>query len=594
MLDAIVILIAALIAWIWSSRGFFSAFLHMLCVIIAGALAFALWEPTSMLIMSFDESRTGYFTDAAWGLGLGLPFAIILAILRTACDKLVPANLDLDGIANIIGGAACGAVAGVISTGMVLLSVGYLRVETEFAGYRPIQFDNNGSLVRKSGLIVPVDTLTARFYSMLSTSTFLPFDTETLARWRPELQDEGPLLRTNFEGGKSRQSIARDGFELMGRYQFTSDKNPKDLTSDALDPNATVARQQSFTYVDGEAAQPASSLIEGFVLKFKAPAKETSGRVVIGPGQVRLVVQRDANDPASTMGIQPMAMISQASGDKPALGRWRFDASETYIASVGGASDAMMAFEFLVPKGSTPLALYVKGMRVDVSQMTPFAKFGSMAERDSAVTSGSILPAINMSKMDRTQAAQVKTTAQGFDQIFRTGAGIPFNVQLQKDNAKGLEFDDSNWITGGTLSKFSKKDIQGVGLEAKLSLRRFATTDDTQIVQVTMDKRNTSFGLLSDAAANTDRSKPVLLLDNNGAPYQAVGYVYRGNQETWIYFNPQSPLSSLSDQEMPTISRSQPDQELVLIFRVSKGVKITSVAIGDRVIAELAPPIEVK
>ena len=34
-----------LIAYWWSNAGAFSALIHLLCVITAGALAFALWEP---------------------------------------------------------------------------------------------------------------------------------------------------------------------------------------------------------------------------------------------------------------------------------------------------------------------------------------------------------------------------------------------------------------------------------------------------------------------------------------------------------------------------------------------------------------------
>ena len=39
MIHAPVIAIIAVIAYIWASRGFFSAFLHMLCVIVCGTLA---------------------------------------------------------------------------------------------------------------------------------------------------------------------------------------------------------------------------------------------------------------------------------------------------------------------------------------------------------------------------------------------------------------------------------------------------------------------------------------------------------------------------------------------------------------------------
>jgi hypothetical protein len=42
------------------------------------------------------------------------------------------------------------------------------------------------------------------------------------------------------------------------------------------------------------------------------------------------------------------------------------------------------------------------------------------------------------------------------------------------------------------------------------------------------------------------------------------------------------------------MSSSRPDQELVLIFWVSKGTKIAQFKIGDRVLAKFEPPVETK
>ncbi|MFI4897899.1 MAG: hypothetical protein ACIARR_08740, partial [Phycisphaerales bacterium JB059] len=65
------------------------------------------------------------------------------------------------------------------------------------------------------------------------------------------------------------------------------------------------------------------------------------------------------------MTIFPIAAVSRAdSRDGEAFGRWRFDAEEVYIASVGGASTVTMAFEFLVPTGYEPIGLTVKNARV--------------------------------------------------------------------------------------------------------------------------------------------------------------------------------------------------------------------------------------
>src|SRR5882757_4289866 len=108
--------IVGVTAYIWCTRGFFSSLIHMVCVIAAGAVAFGVWEPVSyFLIKSFPERGFGSaLGEMAWGLGLAVPFALTLAILRGVIDKLLPFNAQVEGPANYIGGVICGLVSGVI------------------------------------------------------------------------------------------------------------------------------------------------------------------------------------------------------------------------------------------------------------------------------------------------------------------------------------------------------------------------------------------------------------------------------------------------------------------------------------------------
>ena len=48
ILSVVVSLIVLLIAYWWASQGLFDAFIHFVCVVIAGALAFAFWEPVTV------------------------------------------------------------------------------------------------------------------------------------------------------------------------------------------------------------------------------------------------------------------------------------------------------------------------------------------------------------------------------------------------------------------------------------------------------------------------------------------------------------------------------------------------------------------
>lgn len=586
-LSLAVIFLTGIIAYAWSARGVFSSFLHMLCVIIAGALAFAFWEPIAVGMMSGASSPT--LLDLGWGLSLGLPFAVILVILRVACDKLIPFNLDFDTPVNVVGGLLFGAVSGIITCGILLLSVGYTRLENKILEFQPITYEPSGSLVRSDSLWLPADKLTVSFYSALSNATLLPPNPNaTLGRLRPNMADEHWLMRMNFDEGKSRNTIHPDAFEVLASYQLSADKDPGSVLGDSFD----AARKQTISTIDGSQVNAASTDVLGYVVRFTAGARESSGRVVVGPGQVRLIIQTDPNNPYQTVGVQPFAMISQATGDKPILGRWRFDAPNVFISSVGGRDDAPMAFEFPVPKGAIPVALYVKGMRHDVSAMAPAFKFTSIAARDGAITSGTITPSTNLAKIDRSQAVRVRIDPASQDTPIRQGVRLPFNAMLQKDIVKDLELNGAREISGGQLSKFSKDEVNGFGTDPALQVRGFATSEDTSIVQVTVDSTNAQWGFLSTVAAGAS-GKPVLI-DTNGVPYSPVGYVYKQRDETWVYYNPGAPLQSMTDKDLPTLSRSQPDQKLVLVFRVSKNVKIKEFAIGEKVIAEFAPPVEVK
>ena len=55
----------ALIAYMLATEGLFSAMLHTVCVIVAGCLALAFWEPLAHALFS-----GGTFDNYIWGVSL--------------------------------------------------------------------------------------------------------------------------------------------------------------------------------------------------------------------------------------------------------------------------------------------------------------------------------------------------------------------------------------------------------------------------------------------------------------------------------------------------------------------------------------------
>ena len=89
--DLIVIAFAVilLITYWWANQGAFSALIHLLCVITAGAVAFALWEPLAYRMLS---SSAGEYAKGLVLLGV---FILLLLVLRLATDRYLDASLDL-------------------------------------------------------------------------------------------------------------------------------------------------------------------------------------------------------------------------------------------------------------------------------------------------------------------------------------------------------------------------------------------------------------------------------------------------------------------------------------------------------------------
>lgn len=150
MMNLFAIAVVGGIAYLWMVRGYFSAMLHMCCVLVAGAIAFGAWEPLADLILTKAPTR-GFLTvlrDSAWAIALIGPFSVSLAILRPIVDKMLPLNAQVDSLVNYVGGGACGAVSGLVTAGILVMGIGMLRLDANLWGYQPLSVSSKGSIER--------------------------------------------------------------------------------------------------------------------------------------------------------------------------------------------------------------------------------------------------------------------------------------------------------------------------------------------------------------------------------------------------------------------------------------------------------------
>lgn len=608
-MNIIAIVVVLGVTYLWLIRGFFSAFIHLLCTIVAGAVAFAVWEPAAYWILGAVDPH-GLVAGSAWGIALAVPFAVTLIVLRIVVDLLIPANAVIASAPNYVGGGACGLIAGVIASGFVVISCGFMRVGSDVFGYQPITYAANGSLERKSGLWVPTDMIVTKLYGHMSRSVFGV--NTPLGIYYHDLADAPHVLRMSFGEGSNRIAAKPGDFSVEGRYAVGDGQTKlDDLLVDGPLRKLPEIPAQRVTDIEGN-AYPQGSRLEGFVVRFNAGAREkTEGKISVGASQVKLLVGRrdpaNANNWFDLKTVYPIAAISQAEASTPTIARFRYDARDVYLASVGGASEALFAFEFIVPPNLEPIAMTVKGIRqqiVDDPRLgKPVVTLKTALERDAQLNGGRIGsivfggagPGGASDVLDTTEVNKVQnrpmTSGQPVDVGIRVSDRLPFNYTLQKSATGGtLEIDDKNFIIDGETS-IEPGMAKRQGIERPIRIEYFATTPDTAIVQLEVSGRRAS-SLLGQAARNAELVVPPLLRDTNGQIYEPIGYVYEDTTKVQIRFTPGTPIRARS--ELPSLTTSRSDQTLILIFRVSKGVNVRHFTLGNKVIAEYDPPLSVK
>ncbi|MEM8757270.1 MAG: hypothetical protein AAGF47_05765 [Planctomycetota bacterium] len=580
IMNLLAIAIVLGVGYAWVTRGFFSALLNMICVIAGGAIAFAAWESVALFLIDTAPSNfLRFIGDAAWGLGLAIPFALAVALLRVATDSLIRANLAVDDAMNYVGGGVCGAVSGVITAGLIVTSIGFLRVPQSFLGYQPVAVVAQGNFETQQNLWVPVDRLTAQLYRHLSVNTLS--SGTPMARYVPDLVAAAGTQRMTAGKGKNRNTISPDAFEVTGWFTVGRDSGaPEAIFSDFID-----ARPQTITDLAGNPVSNAYSA--GFIVRFDAGAREDFGQIVASKGQFRLVVENDTD--GSTKTVFPIAVTTQASAGDDAYGRFRFTTAGDDIASVGGSADATMAFEFPVERGYSPLALYVRNVR-HLVDAEPTSTFPDGASRDLAIQTNTLVGgtrAENLNTAFATTAASGTNGAPGMSVSVR----IPRQYALQDGQTRGMRTNDSKQVISG--EEQFEPGFLGARVDAVLRVDQFFVTPDTNIAQVTVtgDPAQIPSSLFGTAWTEIDPAESVRIVDSSGQIYPAIGYIYEDRSIVSMRYSPSRPLRTL--QDAPQLSRTRDDQQLILLFRVSRDVDLQHFAIGDIVVTTYEPAITV-
>ena len=516
--------LVGLIGYWWANQGVFSGLLHLLCVVVAGAIAFAFWEPLTVGLLL----RGSGFDNYAWGVSLIGLFVVPLFILRLATNKLVPANVDLPRWANLTFGFPIGLASGVLTVGIILLGAGFVQSQRDIFDYTGVvRNPNNATQITQVGppLWLPVHKLTTDFYGWLSVTSLSTG--QPLRQYYPDLHKvSGSQFRDSYRGGFGQVSMPPDAATIQGVI---------------LCPERNRC---------------------GVRVQFAAEARDFGEQLTISSSQLRLVSRASGRSRPHVAHPQKWWQPTRTGS----TGRYLFDDISNYATTVPGQESAPMAFDFPWPEAATrvPAFIQIKGVRFNLPQ----AEVVSGAEYERLLGSSGSVRAARSAPADWAGTGQLTTTQLQVSNSLRPVTGstnqLPGTIRV----------DSERFITEGS-GEFSRG---GILPSRALRLKGFVEPEGTRNVQLTV--RRGGVGDIFDPSLRQqagDNATP-MLVDSLGRTYRPIGYIYDQGEKVKISLSPRKPISTVAD--LPQLSQSG-RRSLRIIFSVTEGVQLVGLRLGD-------------
>ncbi len=510
-----------LIAYWWSNEGLFSSLLHLVCVIAAGSIALAAWEPITMKLMS-----GGGFDNYAWGIVLVGVFVISLFFFRFACDKIVPGNLTFPSWANMAFGGLAGAISGVLTIGICLIGSGFVQSTNEIMSYRGTARDeNNRSTITKVGdpIWLDVAKLTSNFFSALSVGTLHPdFSGGPLQHYNPNLDELSTLIRDSFDSGKGQLSLAPDAASV---------------TKVAKSSDGMVMVQVSF----------------------KPLARDFGSQLILAKSQVRLITDADGRKAPDI--YYPMGWKQEVQDGGEQI--YRFDDNSHFATSIPGRTETGIKFAFDTrDSGVVPKFIQIRGTRLELPNEDPV-----------------LLPALAVQQFRGIQLSDEEILAA------RDPLGKDINHLIDSsDKIRGLristnglpgsiEVEDFFFVEGELNTQWRKQ-----GVSAALAVKGIQSDQGTSIIQLEVTPgREAAF---EDLVPIISPESPVVFIDNEGRKYEPIGYIIGDKKKMKLSLTPSTSIKSIDQLPMHTLTSSN-KKTMTLIFQITVGVQLREFRVGD-------------
>lgn len=517
-------------ALFFATQGLFSAMVHLVVVIAAGAIAFALWEPITMGLL-IDR-----MPETAWGVGLIAPFVLAMLGLRLAADALAKGNVHMPQAVNFVAGGAAGALAGLLAGGVAVIGLQFLGGAD--LGYNPYAMEA-GKPQRAQRLWLRADDLAADAFSRLSNGAFA-----TLS-------------------GDSINSRLGDLSEAAGTFQITA----RDFARASIRPaNLTLDRAfrinvQGLPFAPGLVVE---TTIDVTGQTDAGGAADQDARFTVTPAQLLLIADHPDE---GTAAFRPEGFATER-GLAPFSVR-------RVAASTPAASAQAFAWHFPLPDGYEPRLFRIKHtpVRIEEVQTLPEDQLRAWFE-----------PREDVAADDDGDGGRGEgdgngggdTSASLDDMVVRVTAELPERLSKNWINtgAPGARYEEDGIIAArGAVEIDPRQRVRG-----DLVADHFAHPPGTAVVRVAVDRRRVDNWLAGPLQAARDTAPPLLESDD-GQTWEARGYVIHGSGNT-IHINlSRQPLRSLSDDPI----RQMRDQDtLYIYFFVAEGVRIRGLRIGGK------------
>ncbi len=490
-LNLAVVVFVLLIGYWWANQGLFSAIIHLVCVIVAGALALAFWEPFAYGLLM----RGSFFDPYAVGAGLLIPFVVALVILRLTTNKLVPANVLLPKWANLSLGYPVGLASGVLTIGLLLIGLGMMQSDRSLLGFVGYGRANAGKVAQISSLWLPVHQLTDAFYSRLSVGALST--SQPLRHYNPQLyQQSASLLRDSFRGGRGQ-----------------------------------VTMRPSQASVEWVRVCPKKCVV---MVRFKRGAQDYGTQLTVSGSQIRLIATGSGT--ATPHVAFPERWRQEISDGGQHI--FRFDDKSHYVTTIPGRELADMLFEFPWPEGLLPQFIQIKNARLELKQIQSMPSCNRVM-RDGGRT--------RAAATDFTGKRLLVASAGG-----PRGGGISVSdstvpVMTNTNRLPSSMKEQDKKLLEGFAVFGRERSFVGPALR----IDKFFETIGTRIVQVDVS-RGQPGSIFSKAAGKAAPDAVAMLVDSKGNTYSAIGYVHERTDGVEIRLYPADGLSADLIPHLPT------------------------------------------